>query len=142
MLAVTPSAGLPSSCHFASDKDNDGGTNLSGYPRLGSHAAFGVCRVSLLPCLVCLTEIVMRHIRHYSRATRRWHSLVGVRWQRLQSHISGAYFQRVTQPLQFWHALGRPSQFRPSLPWWQPFVWRWLVVTGWVRPSRRRERPV
>jgi hypothetical protein len=56
--------------------------------------------------------------------------------------VSGLYFQRVTQPLQWWHALGRPSSWRPQLPWRQPFVWRWLVVTGWLRPSRRRDRPV
>jgi hypothetical protein len=62
-----------------------------------------------------------------------------LRWQ---SAVSGLYFRRVTQPLQLWHALGRPSSWRPQLPWWQPFVWRWLVITGWVRPSRRREWPV
>lgn len=81
--------------------------------------------------------MVMTHTPH--RELLRY---VRIHWLRLQSRISGAYFQRVTQPLQFWHALGRPAEFTPRLPWWQPFVWRWLVITGWVRPSRRRERPV
>ena len=116
-------------------------TKPSGYLRFSSHAAFAL-PVSLLPCLVCLTEIVIRHTRHYSRATRRWHTLVGVRWQRWQSAVAALYFQRVIQPVRFWVALGQPEQFRPQLPWWRPLVWRWLAVTGWVRPSRRRERPV
>ena len=35
------------------------------------------------------------------------------------------------------------QQFRPTRhaePRWQPFVWHYLHVTRWVRPSRRRER--
>ena len=75
-----------------------------------------------------------------SRSARRWYLLVGLPWQRLQSRIASAYFQRVTQPVQFWVALGQPAQFRPALPWWQPFVYSWLVVTGWVRPPRRQRR--
>jgi len=43
------------------------------------------------------------------------------------------YYQRVTVPVQFWVVLGGPEQFRPQLPWWQPFVYRWLVITGWRR---------
>jgi len=82
----------------------------------------------------------MRHTRHYSRAARRWHILVGVRWQRWQSAVSALYFRRVTLPL--WRACGQPSQFRPQLPWWQPLVFSYLSATGWLRPSRRRERPV
>jgi hypothetical protein len=83
-------------------------------------------------------EIVMRHTRHYSRAARRWHILVGVRWQRWQSAVSALYFRRVTLPLQLWRACGQPSQFRPQLPWWQPFVFSYLSVTGWLRRSRHR----
>jgi len=62
---------------------------------------------------------------------------VGIRWQRLQGRISGLYFHRVTYPVQVWLAFGRPSEFRPQLPWWQPFVYRWLVITGWYRPRQR-----
>ena len=75
---------------------------------------------------------VMRAHTHTGRAARQWHLLVGVRWQRLQSRISGFYFRRVTQPVLFWRACGCMS-VRPSLPWWQPFVWQWLVLTGWSR---------
>ena len=67
------------------------------------------------------------------RAARRWQVLVGVRWQRFQCRVAAFYFQRVSLPVQFWRACGCPSQFRPRLPWWQPLVWRWLVLSGWVR---------
>ena len=63
-------------------------------------------------------------------AARRWHTLVGIRWQRFQGRIAGRYYQRVTLPLLWWRALGQPEQFRPRLPWWQPFVYSWLVITG------------
>ena len=63
-------------------------------------------------------------------------------WLRCQGAISALYFQRVTLPQQLWRACGRPPQFRPSVPWWQPFVWRWLVLSGWLRPARRRQRSV
>jgi len=71
-------------------------------------------------------------------AARRWYLLAGVRWLRWQSGLCGVYTRRVTQPVQLWRALGCAPQFRPVLPWWQPLVWRWLVVTGWLRPGRRR----
>jgi hypothetical protein len=93
-------------------------------------------------------EIVMRHTRHYSRAARRWYLLVGITgpaqrgWQRWQSAVSGLYYRRVTLPVQFWVACGQPAAFRPALPWWQPFVFGYLSVTGWLRPSRRRGQPV
>jgi hypothetical protein len=86
--------------------------------------------------LGALREMVMRAPSTHTRAARQ----VAIRWQRLQSRIAGLYFQRVTQPLQLWHAFGCPSQFRPSLPWWQQFVYSWLVVTGWVRPARRQRQ--
>ena len=86
-------------------------------------------------------EKVMRHERNTSRAARLACSRrvwLRVRWQRLQSRISGFYYQRVTVPVQFWVACGRPPGFRPRLPWWQPYVFAWLSVTGWVRVPRRR----
>ena len=64
-----------------------------------------------------------------------WFLLVGGRWQRFQGRVAGFYFQRVTLPVRFWRACGCPVQFRPRLPWWQPFVWRWLVISGSLRPS-------
>ena len=67
------------------------------------------------------------------RAARRWQSLVGVRWQRFQCRVAAFYFQRVSLPVQFWRACGCPPQFRPSVPWWQPLVWRWLRLSGWQR---------
>ena len=63
-------------------------------------------------------------------AARRWQLLVGVRWQ---CAVAAFYFHRVSLPVQFWRACGCPSQFRPRLPWWQPLVWRWLVLSGWQR---------
>ena len=78
----------------------------------------------------------MREHRQRGRAARRWQVLVGVRWQRFQCRVAALYYQRVTVSVQFWVAAGRPAQFRPQLPWWRPFVWRWLVITGWQ--SRRR----
>jgi hypothetical protein len=33
-------------------------------------------------------------------AARRWHLLVGVRWQRFQCRVAGFYFQRVSLPVQ------------------------------------------
>ncbi|GEM_PF-2103687 len=66
-------------------------------------------------------------------AARRWQSLVGVRWQRWQCRVAAFYFQRVSLPVQWWRAAGCPPAFRPRLPWWQPLVWRWLVLSGWQR---------
>ena len=80
----------------------------------------------------------MRQTRQISRGSRRVH--IRMLWFRLQSRIASFYAQRITQPWQFWHALGCLPECRPALPWWQPWVYRWLVLTGWVqhRPRRRR----
>ena len=45
-----------------------------------------------------------------------WYLLVGVRWQRWPSVVSGLYYRRVTLPVQFWVACGHPAAFRPALP--------------------------
>ncbi len=80
-------------------KDNYGVYEPSGHRRSASHVAS-------------------------SAASRRWHSLVGMigpaqrGWLRWQGWVSSLYHQRVTQPLQFWRALGCPSSWRPQLPWW------------------------
>ena len=108
-------------------------TYLSGEVRFGSRTQPSAMPAASLICALCLTKLAMRHRAHISRAARCWHSLVGIRWLRWQSRLAGCYFQRVTLPLRWWHALGCPPQFRPQLPWWQPFVWRWLVLSGWQR---------
>lgn len=65
-----------------------------------------------------------------------------IHWQCWQGSVAGFYYQRVTLPVQFWVALGSPAQWQPHIPWWQSFVYRYLVITGWLRPPRRRERSV
>ena len=82
----------------------------------------------------------MRHHTLVSQVAGQWHCRVGIRWQRLQCRISGFYFHRVTEPLQLWVACGQPAEFTPRLPWWPPFVWRWLVLTGWARYYPRPHR--
>ena len=83
----------------------------------------------------------------FSQTTAAWHRFATLfgpaqrAWQRWQSTVSGLYYQRVTLPLQFWVACGQPPEFRPQLPWWQPFVFSYLSITGWVRRPHR-ERPV
>ena len=75
----------------------------------------------------------MKKIKKIGWAARRWQVVVRVRWDRLQSRVAAFYFYRVTFPLRFWRACGCPEQFRPSLPWWQPFVLAWLRLSGWQR---------
>jgi hypothetical protein len=69
---------------------------------------------------------------------------VRTRWLRWQCAVAALYFRRVTYPLQAWVACGRLEGFTPVLPWWQPFVWFYLVITGWARyfPRLHREPPV
>ena len=85
--------------------------------------------------------------RFWWEARRHWRGLVGIRWERLQGRVLGLYFRRVTSPVRVWVACGCPEEFRPRLPWWQPFVWRWLVVSGafgpqhpWAHHPLRRPR--
>ena len=75
----------------------------------------------------------LRELLQGGRAARRWQVLVGVRWQRFQCRVARLYFQRVSLPVQFWRACGCPPQWRPRLPWWQPFVFSWLRLSGWLR---------
>ena len=76
-----------------------------------------------------------------SQATAAWHRFAVVPWWRWQCRVSGFYYRHVTLPVQFWVACGQPPEFRPQLPWWQPFVFSYLSITGWVRRPHR-ERPV
>jgi hypothetical protein len=114
-------------------------TTPSGHQYLSTLAAVSRCQRPSLSVCALSRKMVMREHRQRVRAARRWQVLVGVRWQRLQCAVASRYYQRVTLPVQWWVACGRREQFRPQLPWWQPFVYRWLVITGWQRP-RRRER--
>jgi len=76
----------------------------------------------------------MKQIKKIEQAvSRSCHLVVGIRWQRLQSRISGLYFRRVLFPAQSWAAAGCPEQFRPVLPWWHVLVYQWLHRTGWLR---------
>ncbi len=81
----------------------------------------------------------VRELLQVGRAARRWQVLVGIigpaqrGWQQFQYRVAAFYFQRVSLPVQWWRAAGCPPQFRPRLPWWQPLVWRWLVLSGWLR---------
>ena len=77
----------------------------------------------------------------FSQATAVWHRFAIVPWQRWQCRVSGFYYRHVTAPVSFWVACGQPPEFRPQLPWWQPFVFSYLRLTGWIR-ARRPERPV
>ena len=92
-----------------------------------------VFAASHLEYMCCLRDKGMRQHLHHRRAARLWRTLVGVRWERWQGSIAGFYFQRVTLPLRWWVACGQPEQFRPQLPWWQPFVFAWLRGTRWLR---------
>jgi hypothetical protein len=73
----------------------------------------------------------MRESKKAGWAVRRWQVLVGVRWQWFQCRVTGFYFRRFIMPIRLWQACGCPAQFRPQVPWWQPFVWFWLSITGW-----------
>ncbi len=66
------------------------------------------------------------------------HTPVRIYWQRFQCRAAALYHRRVTVPVKFWLACGRPPQFRPHLPWWHPFLHSYLCFTGWRTYSRSR----
>ncbi len=123
-----PSAGLPLRFGQRQNQLNDS-FGLSGV--LGSPTR-PVLPASQPRCRCSLKEEGVREHLQRGWDARRWHLPVGVRWQRLQCRVAAFYFHRVSLPVQFWRACGCPPQFRPRLPWWQPFVWRWLVLSGWL----------
>jgi hypothetical protein len=100
--------------------------------RRGFSYASSAARVPTALKMLSQRKSVREHLQ-VGRAARRWQSLVGVRWQRWQCRVAAFYFQRISLPMQWWRAAGCPPQFRPSLPWWQPLVWRWLRLSGWRR---------
>ena len=85
----------------------------------------------------------MKEIKKIAQAVRRqWYLVVGVRWQQyVQYHIITLYHRRVEAPIRFWRAFGCPEQLRPQLPWWQPLVWRWIVITRAFGPGHPRYTP-
>jgi len=92
----------------------------------GAADAFAVTLAACVELTHTYTEL-LRYVRSH--------------WLRWQSAVASLYHQRVTLPVRFWVACGRPPQFRPQLPWWHSFVWRYLVITG-MRRSRVARPPV
>jgi hypothetical protein len=139
LAAVTHPANRPPPCHFAPEKTKSDETTPS-----GCRQSWVFLRVQCCPrpshAVDALSSKSVREHLQRGWAARRWHPLVGVRWQRFQCRVAAFYFQRVSLPVQWWRAAGCPPQFRPRLPWWQPFVWRWLVLSGWL-PARRQRPP-
>ena len=119
-------------CHFASDKDQVRIRLLRAVGRRRFSYASSAATRPYRP-EEALSKKGVRELLQVGRAARRWQVLVGVRWERLQCRVAAFYFQRVSLPVQWWRAAGCPPAFRPRLPWWQPLVWRWLVLSGWQR---------
>ena len=135
LAAVTPPAFRPPPCHFAPDKDKVRITTPSGY-----RESRVFLRVQCCPrpshSVDALSRKSVRERLQGGWAARRWQLLVGPArrdWQRFQCRVAGFYFHRVSLPVQFWRACGCPPAFRPRLPWWQPFVFAWLRLSGWRR---------
>ena len=70
----------------------------------------------------------------FQSLSRGWHCHVAVPLGRQLGRVSRFYYQHVTLPVYFWRACGCPEQFTPRIPWWQPWVYRLLVLL--------RRRPV
>lgn len=60
--------------------------------------------------------------------------------ERINCDLSGIYYTRVTLPVQVWRARGCPKHSMPRMPWWQPTLFRYLVITGWRPVPERRSR--
>ena len=88
------------------------------------------CQPPALFFLFFSRKEVMKKIKKIGQVAWWLQVVVRVRWERFQGSVRGLYFRRVTFPVRIWRACGCPEQFRPRLPWWQPFVWRWLVISG------------
>src|ERR1043166_4244737 len=119
-LLLRPPAALRSAKYFEREKQpqRSGPTNTIALP--------AACPIFL----IFFREKVMKKIKKIGQSARRqWYLVVGIRWQRFQGPILALYFRRVTEPVRLWRAFGCPSEWRPRLPWWQPFVWRWLVLS-------------
>ena len=127
-------------CRAATSQLNIWFTSLRAGGPFRSFYALIPYRRPTYPVCALSVQLTMREHIQGRWAARLWYRLVGFRWQRLQSRICGFYFRGVTQSVQFWVACGCPSEFVPSLPWWQPLVWRWLALTGASRLFPRLPR--
>ena len=129
----------PSACHFAP------GFKLV-YEHLAEIDVYCLaairCASKLPVCLfVAAQGMVMSSHFTFSQGARRWAATIRILWFRWQSSVARLYSRRVTQPVRLWKALGQPSDCMPRLPWWQPIVYKYLVITVWLPvPSRRSQR--
>ena len=82
----------------------------------------------------------MKKIKKIAWAVRRW-QWVGPSG-RFISRVERFYLRRVHRPVHQWRRFGGGP---PVLPWWQPFVFRFLSLVGGrfpVRLRRGQQRPV
>ncbi len=136
--SVTSPACRPPPCHFAPDKGKVSLIDSFGLPGPSRSPPRPELPASQPRCSCSLQGKSVREHLQRGWAARRWHLLVGVRWERFQCRVAAFYFQRVSLPVRWWLALGRPPQFRPRLPWWQPFLLAWLRLSGRLPAPRRR----
>ncbi len=114
---------------------------LRAFHRFSSQRVGWALPAVCLPAVLVLETKSMSTITSVSQPASAGRVPLSAYWELLQCRIARHYFLRVTQPTELYLALGRPAWARPTLPWWQPFVWRWLVLSGWLTPHRRRYSP-
>ena len=61
-------------------------------------------------------------------------------WRRWVSRVESLYLRRVHRPVYQWREVGSPREFLPQLPWWHPFVYRFLCLVGRFPYQRRLRR--
>src|SRR5215831_7281219 len=84
--------------------------------------------------LICFREKMMKQIKKIKLVAG---------WRRWVSRVRALYLRRVREPVYQWRAHGSPREFLPQLPWWHPFVYRFLVLVGGLSQQRwlRRGQP-
>jgi hypothetical protein len=60
-------------------------------------------------------------------------------WRRWVSRVESFYLRRVHRPVHQWREHGSPRSCLPRIPWWQPFLYQFLVLVGRF-PLQRRVR--
>jgi hypothetical protein len=69
-------------------------------------------------------------------------------WRQWVGRVESLYASRVRRQVYLWRAQGSRPEFLPRLPWWHPFVYRFLRLVGrlpqrqWVRRGEPRPVPV
>ena len=58
-------------------------------------------------------------------------------WRRWVGRVESLYRFRVHRPVYLWRAQGSRCEFLPRLPWWHPFVYRFLRLVGRLRRRQR-----